>query len=163
MRSSLQQRQARLGCGSPHLRPAALDRGARAGGTLLGRHVGIEPDARQLAHVQIELFAGNLQQARRVALPQLALAEIKRRGVVGVDCDPGVDGIGIRRSGDLTTHVTDGCGHPGPTSETEADDERAASLEKAAARQRQVPLGRIHGVSPETARDATWIAFMIRG
>ena len=94
LRGLLKERQARLGCRRPHLRPAALDRGTRAGGALFGRHIGVEPHARKLAHVQVELFAGDLQQARCVALPQLALAEIKRCGVVGVDCDPGIDGVG---------------------------------------------------------------------
>jgi hypothetical protein len=163
LRGFLQECQAGFGCRRPHLRPAALDRRARTGGALFGRHIGIEPHARKLAHVQVELFTGDLQQPRCVALSQLALAEIKRCGVVSVDCDPGIDGIGIRRAGDLAPHVTGRCGHHRSTGETEADDQRAAGLQKAPAGQRQVPLGRVHGVPPEAVRDATWIAFMIRG
>ena len=80
-----------------------------------------------------------------------------------MDCDPCIDSVRVRWAGDLAPRVTGGCGHPRSIGETEADDQRAAGLQKAPAGQRQVPLGRIHGVPPETIRDATWIAFMIRG
>ena len=83
------------------LRPAAVDRGARRGRALVGRDVGVEPHPFELAHVEIELFACDLQEAGGVPLPELALAEVDGRGVVGMHRDPGIDRARVRRTGNL--------------------------------------------------------------
>ena len=100
-RREQQQRPARFRRRRAQLRTAALDRGARAGGALVRRHMGVEPGGRNLAHRQIELFGCDLQHARGVALAELALAEIDGGGVVGVDRDPGIDRVRIGRAGDV--------------------------------------------------------------
>jgi hypothetical protein len=65
-----------------------MDRRARRRRALVGHGVGVELDRSQLVHVEIELFARDLQETGGVALPELALAEIHRRGVVGMHGDP---------------------------------------------------------------------------
>src|SRR6516165_4024274 len=57
-----EQREPRLGRGRTDLRTATRDRCARIRATLVGCHVGVETDGFDLAHVQIELVGGNLQQ-----------------------------------------------------------------------------------------------------
>ncbi len=154
------------------LRSAALDRGARGGGALVRGHVCVEPHRRERPDVEIELFAGDLQHAGGVALPELALAENDGGGVVGVHRDPGIDQLGIGRTAGLGA----GGRRPG---EAEADDERAAALEESAARKglggervghdgaHGVAHGLAHGVAPGAAaamtRDASLIAFITRG
>jgi hypothetical protein len=129
-RGERQQRLARLrGCRA-NLRAAAMNRRARGGRALVRADVGVELHPAELAHVEIELFAGDLQQARGVALAEFALAEAHRRGVVGVYGDPGIDRIGIGRAGDAAAR---GHGGHSRTTYAETDDERAAALEQIAA------------------------------
>jgi hypothetical protein len=89
-RGEQQQRLARLRGGCAHLRPATMDRRARRGGALVRRQIGIERDSGELAHVEIELLAGDLQQASGVALAELALAEEHGGGIVRMHGDPAV-------------------------------------------------------------------------
>ncbi len=49
----------------------------------------------------------------------------------------------------------------GQAGQAEADEERAAALEQVAARKAE--FGGAHRASPAMAREASWIAFMIRG
>ena len=108
-RGARQQRLPGLGGGGAQLRSAAVDRRARRGGALVRRHVGVELDPSQLAHVEVELFAGDLQQAGGVALAEFALAEIDGRGVVGMHRDPGVDRRRIGRAGDVAARCGGRC------------------------------------------------------
>ena len=130
--------------------------------------MGVEPHRRELADVEIELLAGDLQHAGGVALPELALAENDGGGVVGVHRDPGIDQLGIGRTAALRA------GGPQP-GEAEADDQRAATLEEIAARKglggESVDRDRghdiTHGVAPGAAGamtlEASLIAFITRG
>ena len=70
---------------------------------LVRRYVGVEPHRGHLTHVEIELFAGDLQQAGRIPLTELAFAEIERGGVVGMDRDPRVDRDRVGRPGEIAT------------------------------------------------------------
>jgi hypothetical protein len=75
-----------------------MDRRARRGCTLVRRYGGVEAHRRELAHIEIELLAGDLQQRGGRALAKLALAEEHGRGVVGVYGNPAVDKARIRRT-----------------------------------------------------------------
>jgi hypothetical protein len=160
-RGERQQRLPGLGGGGAQLRPAAVDRRARGGGALVGRHVGVELHPAELAHVEIELFAGDLQEPGRVALAELALAEIDGRGVVGMHRDPGVDRVRVGRAGDVAAR---GRGAAAARSrEAEADDEGAAALEQVAAGERRIGERGAHRVAPAIRVDASLIACMTRG
>src|SRR6266478_4973812 len=84
---------------------------------------------------EIELVACDLQQPGGIALAELALAEVDRRGVVGMDRDPRIDRVRIGRARDVAARRR---GRPGKLhcAEIEADDERAAALDETAARER---------------------------
>ena len=97
-RGQRQQRLTRFGSRRPDLRTAALDRRARDGGALIRRHVRVEPHRGDLAHVEVELLGGNLQQRGARALAELDVADVGRRGVVGVNRDPRVDEFLIGRA-----------------------------------------------------------------
>ena len=116
--------------------------------------MGVETGGRNLAHRQIKLFGCDLQHARGVALAELALAEIDGGGVVGMDRDPGIDRIRIRRTGDIAARGRRGQRNAG---EAEADNERAAALEQVAAGE-GVDRERGHRTSPVIRVDASWIA-----
>ena len=97
-----QQRLARFGGRRANLRTAALDCRARDGGALVRRHVRVEPHRGNLAHVEVELLGGNLQQRGARALAELGVSDVGRRGVVGMNGDPRVEEflIGRARDGD---------------------------------------------------------------
>jgi hypothetical protein len=59
-RGKRQQRLARLRGRRANLRPAAMNRRARGGRALVRADVGVELHPAELAHVEIELFAGDL-------------------------------------------------------------------------------------------------------
>src|ERR1051326_224133 len=130
---------------------------------LVGGDVGVEPHRRHLAHGEIELFAGDLQKPGGVALTELALAEINRRGVVGVNRDPSVDLLRIGRPRDAATHRRGGGRRYGFTGETEADDQCAAGFQYATPAQRgaalirriQEPKNLASGVPPAIVRAAS--------
>jgi hypothetical protein len=130
-----------------------MDRRARDGRTLIRRHVGVEPDPLELAHVEVELFARDLEEPGGVALAELALAEIDGRGVVGVDGDPGIDCVGIGRTGDVAARRRSSVGQ-GPT-QAEADDQRAAALEQVATRERHLSGERGHWLPPAIRVEAS--------
>src|SRR5262249_14815610 len=132
-----------------------MDRRARGGRALIRRDVGVEPHRPELAHVEIELFADDLEKTRGVALPELAFAEIDRRGVVDMDRDPGIDRIGIRWASDIAARG--GC-RTSHAREAEADDEGATALEQVAARERELVRNVGHRVSPAILADATLMA-----
>ena len=158
-RGERQQRLARLRGRRADLRPAAMNRRARRGRALVRTHVGVEQHPAELAHVEIELFAGDLQQAGGVALAEFALAEVDGRGVVGVHGDPRIDRIGIGRAGDVAAR---GRGRQRRAGDAETDDERAAALEQIAAGEaKRVGVG--HRVASAILLAASLIAFITRG
>ena len=161
-RGQRQQRLPRLRGRRADLRAAAMNRRARGRRTLVGHGVGVEQNRFELAHLEIELFARDLQQAGGVALAELALAEIDRRGVVRMHGDPRIDRGRIRRTGGVAAR---GGGRQRGAGDAEADDERAA-LEQVATGQRAgrcIGEDGVHRVAPAIVVDATWIAFMMRG
>ncbi len=128
-----------------------------------GDTIGVEPDGLELAHVEIELFAGDLQQAGGVTLAQLAFAEEHGGGVVRMYGDPAVDPARIGRTCSRAGCGRGDCRH---ARHGKADDERAA-LDEVAAGERGGGMIEhrmvVHGVPPAMVREATWIAFMILG
>jgi hypothetical protein len=135
LRRELQQRTARLGRRAADLRRPAIDRRARIRAALIGRDSGVERDGVQLAQIEIELLSRHLQQRRRRPLPELGEADVDRRGIVGVNRQPGVDLFEVERSsGGSGFRPTDGrCLTEQRVAEREADDERAAGLDEVAA------------------------------
>ena len=142
----------RFGRRGPDLRPAALDRRARDGRALIRRHVRVEADRRDLVHLEIQFLGGNLQERRACALTELGVADVRGRGVVGVDGDPRVDQLRVWRTG--------GRGSNGrrrallrerQAGHAEPDDERAAGFEKLTARKR---LKDAHRRASAISRDA---------
>src|SRR5262249_16735166 len=122
-----------------------------------------EPDPFELAHVEIELLGGDLEETGGVALAELALAEIDGRSVVGVHRDPRIDGVRVGRAGDIAAR---GGGWTRRAAEAEADDEGAAALQQATTRQRAkrgVGEEGGHRVPPAIVVDAVLIACMTRG
>jgi hypothetical protein len=152
-----EQRLARLRGRRANLRPAAVNRRARRGRALVGTHVGVELQPAELVHVEIELFAGDLQQAGGVALAEFALAEVDGRGVVGVHGDPRIDRIGIGRASGVAAR---GHGRQRRAGHAETDDERASALEQIAAREAK-RVG--HRVASAILLAASVIAFITRG
>jgi hypothetical protein len=152
-----QQRLARLRGRGPQLRPVVHDGEARDGRTLVRRHVGIDPHGPELAHVEVELLAGDLQHAGGGALAELDLAEEHRRGVVGMHRDPGIQIGGI---GCGSAH---GGAQQGEQRRRHAEgDHEGATLEEIAARQRRGGE-RGHVRSSAMMREASLIAAMMRG
>ena len=128
-----------LGRRRANRRRAARDRRTRIRSALIGREVSIEAHGADLAHVEVELFGGNLQQRSRRALAELDVADVDRRGVVAVNREPRVDlpRIGAARDGRSLREkrVVD------EARAAEADHERAAGLQKFTARKRQARFG----------------------
>ena len=112
----------------PQRRGAAMDRGAGAGGLLVGGDVGVEPDGAHLMHAEIKLFGGHLQKPGLVALTQLAFACVDRRRIVGVDGDPCIDRLIVGRTGLGAAR----CLRQRGRRQAEADDHGAAALQQAA-------------------------------
>jgi hypothetical protein len=140
-----------------------MDRRARGGCALVGRDVGVERDPFELAHVEVELLGRDLKETGGVALAELALAEIDRRGVVGMHRDPRIDGVRIGRAGDVAAR---GRRRTSGTADAEANDEGAAALNEAATRQRaERGVGEDvgHRAPPAIVVDAVLIACMTRG
>ena len=132
LRSQLQQRTPRFGRGPANLRRPAIDRRARVRASLIGRHHGIELNALQLTHVEIEFLARDLQQRRRCALPELRESEVDRGGVVLVNRKPGVDLLHVERTRCATGSSRLLRVHG--VAERKPDEQRAAGLEKVATR-----------------------------
>ena len=133
-----QQRLARFGGRRANLRTAALDRRARDGGALVRRHVRVEPHRGDLAHVEVELLGGNLQQRGARALAELGVSDVGRRGVVGMNGDPRVEEflIGRARDGDAAGRCVRLLGER-HAAHAEANHHRAARLQEAAPWKRQ--------------------------
>jgi hypothetical protein len=92
-----------------------------------------------------------LQQRRRVSLAELRKPDVDRSRVVGVDGQPRVDLLGIRRSGN-TAPIFRGQ----RLAKAETDDESATGFEEIAANYAA-------HATPAMAREARWIALMTRG
>src|SRR4051794_15945265 len=119
----------------------------------------VEPHCLELVHAHIEFFARNLQQPRGVALPELAFTEVYRGGVVGMNGNPGIDRIWIRRPG----HIAARCFcRRRSARKAETHDECAAAFEQIATCEIGIDLY-VHRVSPAILADASWIDFMMRG
>jgi hypothetical protein len=161
----LQQRLPPFGGGGAHLRPVVLDRPASRRRSLVGRHVGVDGGGRDLAHREVKLLGGDLQQPRGGALAQFDLADEQRRGVVRVHGDPRVDESGVwrGRGGRRRDGVQQRAGER--AGDGEADNEGAA-LQEVAARERRMRECSVRGGhrrSSAIIRDASWMAFMMRG
>src|SRR5262249_51850452 len=74
--------------------------GARIRASLIRRDVGIESHGLALAHIEVELFGGDLQQRSRSALAELGESDVDCRSVIGVDGEPGVGLFRIGGAGD---------------------------------------------------------------
>src|SRR6202011_5593640 len=109
-------------------------------------HIRVDPHRGELADIEIELLARDLQHAGGVALPELALSENDGRGVVGMHRDPGIDQVGIWGAPEVRARGTAKLRR-----EAKADDERAAP-EEIAARKCGVGKDSAHGVSPAMTR-----------
>ena len=107
--STRKKRHARLCSCRPQGRCAAMNGRTGAGGLLIGREICIEPDSADLMHAHVELFSCDLEQACLVPLPQFAFAGINRGCIIGMNRDPGIDGVIIRRTRfQSTCHLSDG-------------------------------------------------------
>src|SRR5690606_25140 len=130
-------------------------------------HVRIVLRGRDLLERKIELLGGDLRQRRRRALAELDVADIERRGVVGMDREPGVDELGVRRSGGRAAGGRLCTSRDRQVADRETDDERAAGLEERAPADRAERVAaRAHSRSSEAApiaRAARLIALTMRG
>ena len=97
-RRKLEQRLARLGGCRANCGASTSDGRTRVCATLIRRDVRIETDRADLAHVQVELFGRDLQKRRRRALPELDVADVDGRRVVGVDGEPCINLFWIGRT-----------------------------------------------------------------
>jgi len=84
----------------------------------------------ELAHVEIELLARDLQEPGGVALPELALAEIDGRRVIGMNRNPGINHGRVGRASGIAAR---GQGRRCRIPEMKSDHERTAGLEQIAA------------------------------
>ena len=146
--------------------PGLGDRRAADGVAGVGCDVRVRLDPLELAHVHVELFAGDHQQAVGRALPEVHATRVHGGRVVAVDRDPRVDLSrvrwtrdcpGVRRRGCLGIVV--GLRRAG---QRETDDQRAAALDERLARELLLEhFG--HGYFPPFAITAAafWIAVRI--
>ena len=92
-----------LGRGERDLRTTALDRRAGIGTTLVRRNVGVDRGHGDLVQVEVQFLGGDLREPGRAALPEFDEAEVQRCRAVGMNREPAVDLLRVRRTGDAAT------------------------------------------------------------
>jgi hypothetical protein len=128
-RREAEQCLPRPGSGRSDAGPRVRDRVARRLRAGLGGHVRVGFDVHDLAELHAELFGRDLQDARDRPGSLRDRTGLDRRGVVGVDRDPGIDLVLVEGPVARERAVR----RPrfaGETGEAEADDQRAASLDE---------------------------------
>ena len=136
----VEQHATRFGGHPPHRPAVGLDRIRAAGAALVRGDVGAPHHAGGALVGEVELRGHHLAERRAGALPEVGLADVEGRGVVGPDRDPRIQlaevGIGIRagalRGGELGAEPE--AGGAGDREGAQADDQHAAGRQEVATR-----------------------------